>query len=176
MIEVNIKAEDYHVAEALGKAESLINNNNAIDVIYDDIADQVHYEGEHFDVTFKRAKAEEKKEEEKKEMTALEKLSQMSCKEFTLFMRSIGVFGDNDFVTEYGDNIGELIIDANQNSYAVNLDIEVMHDYYLYVKYVDCYYCRECTIVGLSEEQEEWDSYFKLEKIAKDYEKEILAF
>ena len=174
MIEVNIKADDYYVADALAKAESLINSNNAVDVIYDDIADQVHYEGEHFDVTFKR-NTEEKKEVAE-EMTAYEKLSNMVCADFTRFMRSIGVFGDKDFVTEYGDDIGDLIIDANQNSYAVNVNIGVMHDYYIHVKYIDNTYCKECAIVGLSEEQEEWDSYFNLEKIAKDFEKEIINF
>ena len=175
MIEINIKTKDWRVCEALEDIERKI-NNEMLDVIYDGITDEVECDGDHYTATFKRVKVEEKKEEEKKEVTALEKLSKMSCLEFTIFMREIGVFGAKDYVTEYGDEIGEIITDANENSYAINVNIGVMHDYYLHIKYVDSYYCRECTIVGLGDDQEEWDNYFNLEKIAKDYEKEILAF
>lgn len=175
MIEVNIKAKDWTVCEALEDIERKI-NSEMLDVIYDGITDEVECDGEHYTATFKRVKVE-KKEEEKKEMTAYDKLSQMSCKEFSLFMRSIGVFGDNDFVTEYyEDKIGEIITDAIKNFYTVNVHINVTHHYYLHVKYVDSYYCRECTIVGLNADLEEWHNYFKFENIVKEYEKEILAF
>lgn len=179
MIEVNIKADDYYVANALAKAESLINNNNAIDVIYDDVADQVHYEGEHFDVTFKRVNGEEQpaKQEKEEQVDALKKLCDMDNDEFNKFMRSIGLFEETEYVDWYNPmEIGEIIDNANNGGYSINIQIENLHHNYIHVKYVDNPYCKSCVVNGLSDNNEEWCEYFKFEKIAQDYEEEILAF
>ena len=64
MIEVNIKANDWSVCEALEDIERKI-NNEILDVIYDGITDVVECDGEHYTATLKRVKIEEKKEEKK---------------------------------------------------------------------------------------------------------------
>lgn len=100
----------------------------------------------------------------------------MPCEDFTEFMRSIGLFGDNDYVCFYdGDKIGDIVDKANNEGYSINIKIET-HDEYIHVKYIDTNYAKTCVVNGLSVENDVWEDYFKLSKIAEDYTQEIINF
>lgn len=177
MIKVEIQAENYHIAEALADAERLI-NNGSLDVIYDGITDELNYVGDYYKASFKHVKGEElpAKQENEERVDALKKLCDMDCDEFNKFMCHIGLF-ENEYVEWYYPmEIGEIIDDANNNGYSININIENLHDNYIHVKYIDNPYCKSCIVNGLGDDNEEWCEYFKLEKIAQDYEKEIIKF
>lgn len=111
------------------------------------------------------------------QVDAFQKLCDMGCDEFTKFMHSIGLFGENEYVDWYSPTaIGEIIDDANNNGYSINIEIENLHDEYIHVKYIDNPYCKTCEVRGLSDNNDEWCYCFNLEKIAQDYEKEIIKF
>ena len=112
-----------------------------------------------------------------KPIDALEKLCNMDCYEFTNFMRSIGLFGEDEYVDCYNPmGIGEIIDNANNGGYSISIKIEILHDEYIHVKYIDCPYCKTCEVNGLGDDNDEWCEYFQLEKIAQDYKQEIINF
>ena len=112
-----------------------------------------------------------------KPIDALEKLCNMDCYEFTNFMRSIGLFGEDEYVDCYNPmGIGEIIDNANNGGYSISIKIEILHDEYIHVKYIDCPYCKTCAVNGLGDDNDEWCEYFQLEKIAQDYKQEIINF
>jgi hypothetical protein len=176
MIKVEIQAEDYRVTEALADTERLI-DNGSLDVIYDGLADEINCVGEYYSASFKYV-GEEKPANQKNEeqVDALQKLCDMPCEEFTEFMRSIELFGDNDYVCFYDcDEIANIVDKANNEGYSINIKIET-HDEYIHVKYIDTQYCKTCVVNGLSFEDDVWEDYFKLSKIAEDYTQEIINF
>lgn len=178
MIEIKIKAENYRVAEAMADAERLI-KNGSLDVIYDEVFDEVNYVGDYYRASFKYAKGEElpSKQENEEQIDALKKLSDMDNDEFNKFMRSIGLFEETEYVDWYNPmEIGEIIDNANNGGYSINIKIENLHDNFIHVKYIDSPYCKSCVVNGLSDNNDEWCEYFKFEKIAKDYAKEIINF
>lgn len=177
MIKVEIKAEDYRVTEALADAERLI-DGGSLDVIYDRLADEVNYVGEYYSASFKYV-GEEKpaKQKDEEQVDALQKLLDMPCTDFTEFMRSIELFGNNDYVCFYDcDEITNIVDKANNEGYSINIKINKLHDSYIHVKYIDNQYCKDCVVNGLSYECDEWADYFKLSKIAEDYKQEIINF
>jgi hypothetical protein len=104
------------------------------------------------------------------ESALLDKLLDMSCPTFTEFMRSIGKFGENDYVAEYSPReVGEMVAIGNELGCSVELDIEVGHDYFIYGrKDGDTY-----KIIGLLDDSEDWIGTFKLEDIVRDYPEKI---
>lgn len=178
MIKVEIQAENYRVAEALADVERLI-NNDSLDVIYDGVTDEVNYVGDYYRASFKYVNDEGKPAQPKNEeqVDALQKLWDMPCEDFTEFMRSIELFGDNDYVCFYDcDEITNIVDKANNEGYSINIKINKLHDEYIHVKYIDNPYCKDCVVNGLSYENGDWEDYFKLSKIAEDYKQEIINF
>lgn len=104
------------------------------------------------------------------ESELLNELLNMSCPTFNEFMRSIGKFGESDYVECYSPrSIGEMVAIGNELGCNVELDIEIGHDYFIYGrKDGDTY-----KIIGLFDDSEDWIGTFKLEEIVRDYPEKI---
>lgn len=104
------------------------------------------------------------------ESVLLDKLLNMSCPAFTAFMQSIWKFGENDYVAEYSPRaVGEMVAIGNELGCDVVLDIQNLHDYFIYGrKDGDTY-----KIIGLLDDSDDWIGTFKLEDIVRDYPEKI---
>lgn len=89
-------------------------------------------------------------------------VTNLGVDEFTRLMKIIGQFDNKDRVDYFGSkSIGDAVCDANDNGFDVKLEINTLHDNYIYVKYDD----EQCCIYGLGDYYEEWDEYFQYDTL-----------
>lgn len=98
------------------------------------------------------------------------KLENMSYAQLTQFMRSIGAFGENDFVEVFSyEHLTDTIKEAMESGYAVNVhSLEKNRTKHIFVKCVKSPYINTCDIIGLEENL--IDSLpFQFDKIIDDF-------
>lgn len=98
------------------------------------------------------------------------KLENMSYAQLTQFMRSIGAFGENDFVEVFSyEHLANTIKEAMESGYFVNVhSLEKNRTKHIFVKIVKSPYINTCDIIGLEENL--IDSLpFQFDKIIDDF-------
>lgn len=96
-------------------------------------------------------------------------LSDMSCKQLTIFMRKIKAFGNEDTVEVFSfDTLTKIMETAINNGYTVQLK-KLSNDAntYLFVKYVNSQYLKICEIEGMPDNLIE-SLPFRFDDIIKD--------
>lgn len=93
----------------------------------------------------------------------ISKVLGLNCEDFTTFARKFSLIGDKDFVIYYTKGIiGELVDEANENGYNVNVEVNHIHDEFLLVRYDDSPNWKDCSIIGLMDDTTEWVDTFNL--------------
>lgn len=109
------------------------------------------------------------------ETECIDHLLQMSCDYFTETMRKIGALGEDDYVTEYSSEaIANAVVDSNQAGYDVILDLPLLHDEFIYVRYEGESPNKVCKINGIMDSREDWCEWFNLKEVAKNHAEEIM--
>lgn len=78
----------------------------------------------------------------------LDRLYKMGCDAFTKFMRSVGVFGQKDFVAEFSmELLDKVLRESMDEGYTASLKgLDSAHSSYIYVKYNESRYGNTCSI------------------------------
>ena len=109
------------------------------------------------------------------EAECIDHLLQMSCDYFTETMRKIGALGKDDYVTEYSSEaIADAVVGSNQAGYDVTLDLQLLHDEFIYVRYEGEHPNKVCKINGIMDSREDWCDWFNLKEVVKNHAEEIM--